>query len=193
MQLNFDKIEKYVFDGLSGFNYYEESRRTIIRSYGEARLKLVCQLLAATSMNNYMKSNVTQMRKALYQIEHGLPFKGYLGNVVKYLELAKKGEEFPGRKTNSFWKNLSGEDENCVVVDIWMLRAFGITNRESPTKRDYDAIENWVQQKSIERYVKPCQLQSMIWCGVRQLTNGKDETNFSTVIERTANNLFNCI
>lgn len=184
-------IPEYVWIGLGGLRYYEECEQAIITHFGEKRHKLMAQLLAATSMNNQMKANATQARKALYQLEHGLPFTGYLPIVKTYLELARLGREFPGRKTNNFWKAMYGHD-TAVVVDFWMLEAFGYTNR-SPTKGQYDLIEAWVQREARKRNVSARGLQAMIWVGVRTKKYGYDETNFSTVFARTSNNLFNVI
>jgi hypothetical protein len=83
-------------------------------------------------------------------------------------------------------------DKDAVVVDIWILRAFGCSNL-SPTKKQYDWIESWIRAEAYSRKIQPRQLQAMIWIGCRELTNGPDEVNYSTALIRKMDNLFKVI
>jgi hypothetical protein len=207
--MNTDNIEKYIVTGLRDQYWYEECEKTFTTLFGPDRLHLVTQLFAATSINTSLKSNITLFRKALYEIENGLPVGRYLPNIQMQLERIRAGQELSGRKIRSFAAAMSG-DANAVVVDVWLLRAFNMNRqyfrqkkgaekgrgnmRESgASEKQYDLIESWVRQKAVRMNIQPRQLSAMIWAGVRITTNGDRQTHYKEILTQKFTNLFNCI
>jgi len=54
-----------------------------------------------------------------------------------------------------------------VPVDIWMLRAYGITNRTKPTKAQYDRIEQAVIAEAKQAGMSIRDYQIMRWVKAR--------------------------
>lgn len=193
-------IHRYIFIGRNDFNWYQDCENVFLKLFGKEKLELVCKLFAATSINTSLRSNITLFRRALYEIENNLPVGKYLPNIQLQLRQIREGKDLTGRKINSFAKAMSG-DKNAVVVDIWLLRAFGCNNRYFRTKsqtvreggatdRQYDKIEGWIRHEAWCMGIEPRQLSSMIWAGVRISTNGKDDTHYKDILERKLTNLF---
>lgn len=198
--MNTDKIDYYIKLGTKDKNWYEECQRLFEEHYGVERLELVCSIFAATSINSSLKSNIRLFRKALHEIENGLEFSNYLPVMKTQLERIRAGESIRGRKINSFARAMSG-DKNAVVVDIWLLRAFGedrqyrrsLTDRPQSggaTNRQYTEIEAWVRIRAAELELEPRQLCAMIWAGVRIDQTGDKETHYKTILEHQLFNMF---
>lgn len=156
------------------------------------------QLFAATSINSSLKSNVRLFRKALHEHENLLPFSVYLPVMLLQLKRIRAGEPIQGRKINSFAAAMSG-DPNAVVVDIWLMRAYGeevryvhkgVTRNASPTSKQYDQIENHVRYLAYQKDLEPRQLSTMIWSGVRIATNNDRETHYENVLRQQLYNMF---
>jgi hypothetical protein len=132
--MNTSKIARYVWIGRKDFNWYRDCEEVFVELFGRDRLRLVCQLFAATSINTSLKANITLFRKALYEIDNGLPRGKYLPNIQAQIDSIRAGGELSGRKINSFARAMSG-DPDAVVVDVWLLRAFDMDKkyfRKSP-------------------------------------------------------------
>lgn len=70
-----------------------------------------------------------------------------------------------GRKIHNFHKALLG-DENAVVVDRWMLRAYGLPSKSSklaPTTLEYDMIERLVKEGAERTGSTPREYQASLW------------------------------
>lgn len=126
--MNTSKIARYVWIGRKDINWYRDCEDVFVELFGRDKLKLVCQLFAATSINTSLKANITLFRKALYEIENNLPISNYLPNIQQQLKQIREGGELTGRKINSFARAMSGDSE-AVVVDIWLLRAFDMDKK----------------------------------------------------------------
>lgn len=122
------KIARYVWIGRKDLNWYRDCEEVFVELFGRDRLTLVTRLFAATSINTSLKANITLFRKALHEIDNGLPIGHYLPNIRQQLEQIRAGNELTGRKINSFARAMSGDSE-AVVVDVWLLRAFDMDRK----------------------------------------------------------------
>lgn len=113
-------------------------------------------VLAITSPNQSWKGNQTLAAKHLKT--------GWIGGLPSVREGLRTGV-ISGRKVSQFAKAISG-DERAVVVDRWMIRAFG-----APMGRAaYPEIEQGITDAADILGISPRTLQATIWCIVR----GKD-------------------
>lgn len=187
--LDYTSVPRYLWNGRKDQHWYRDCKETLIEIFGEDKLQLVCNLLAATSINSSLKSNLRLFDKAFHQYENGLPFTGYLPNIQDQLEKIAQGQELSGRKINNFSKAMAG-DRNAVVCDIWILRAFGqdkqYVRKTGPHKNlarsggasnsQYNAIENYIKENCLKSDLHPAEMTSMIWAGIRIEWTGKSNT-----------------
>lgn len=203
------KIKTYAEIGSKDLNWYQDTQVVFEDLFGHERLHLVTRIFAATSINTSLKSNITLFRKAYYEIENHLPIGRYLPNIQNQLQRIRTGQDLSGRKIRNYANAMSG-DKNAVVVDVWLLRAFGMDkkyfrkpkegskargiNRSSgPTDRQYTMIEDYIKKLAKKMKLQPRQLSSMIWAGVRITTNGDTETRYDRILKNKLTNLFNMI
>jgi len=164
-------------------DWYLETRQTIVEIFGESEAWFVCQLLASTSINSALRSNVSLFAKAYVELKTGKPFSGYIPVMLNQLERLRNGQPISGRKISNFARAMFGDDQ-AVVVDLWIMRAFGLDTRRklktgrfgnwTPSKTQYDTIENWIIETAPELGLKPRELCSMIWSGIRTTQTSKD-------------------
>lgn len=176
--MNTSKIASYIAKGAKDRFWYADTQALFEELFGPPpMLTLVTKLFAATSINSSLKSNIRLFRRALYEIENGLPLGKYLPVMAMQIDAIRNGRPMSGRKINSFAAAMSGDTE-AVVVDIWLLRAFEESNKYfregSQTFREggatswqYDVIEEYVRQEARIRGLEPRQVSAMIWSGVR--------------------------
>lgn len=69
-------------------------------------------------------------------------------------------------KTESFARNIAG-DPDAVTVDVWMVRAAGITDRDQPTVVQYREITEAVRRIAHDRGLTPAAVQAIAWIGAR--------------------------
>lgn len=195
--MNTDKIPVYIWIGMNDLNWYADCKQLFIRHFGIEQLTLVTKLFAATSINSSLRSNITLFRKALYEIQHDKPFSNYLPVMLTNLEYVREGKELSGRKIKSFASAMAG-DPDAVVVDIWLLRAFGFLTKGAERSRgasnkEYTLIENYCRTLAKEMGINACQISSMIWAGIRIKTNGDKDTHYKKHLDYHLTNLFGCI
>jgi hypothetical protein len=207
--VNANNIPKYVYIGRNDVNWYQECQAVFEQLFGPEKLELVCALFAATSINTSLKSNITLFRKAYYEIENNLPIGRYLPNIQRQLAQVRAGQPLTGLKIDAFRRAMSG-DQNAVVVDIHLLRAFemdskyfrqtkgkaeGIRRNRSSgaTPKQFAEIEKWVREATPSWSVEPRQLSAMIWSGCRISKTGDKETHYKTILKHKLTNLFNVI
>lgn len=151
--------------GKAEMGWYDQVHKELKELFGQDA-PMVAQLLAATSSNSTVKSNVTLALKAYMKVKAGEPVtEGFLPAVVKQINRVAAGQPLEGRKIDNFARALVG-DPDAVVVDRWMLRAFGFTH-DAPTPHEYDVIETAVKELAKQRKVSPRQMQAAIWFGVK--------------------------
>jgi hypothetical protein len=197
---------KAYHEGTAGRGWYDQTLTELQNIYGPEDGRLMAAFLAVTSPNTTLKSNVTLALKAfeiykakgeitpesiaahLPTVENVEHQKGFLGSVVRNLNLVAKGQE-PAAKGGSlkvlrFYQALMG-DPNAVVLDRWMIRAMWpekirqLANQEglqyekyALTESQYKMMERVVQQKARELGVTPRDLQAMIWVGMKRIEEG---------------------
>jgi hypothetical protein len=66
-----------------------------------------------------------------------------------------------GQKTNNFARAIAG-DENAVTIDVWMLRAAGMTI-DSPNKTQYRELVQAVNDTAMIEGLTPRTTQALIW------------------------------
>lgn len=164
--MNTSRIGEYIRKGSKDRFWYRDTEALFVELFGSDRLGLSTQLFAATSIKTSLPANIRLFRRALNEIENGLPFSNYLPAMLFQLELIRKGEPIQARKIRNFAAAMSG-DVSAVVVDRWIMRAFGLDGDKSPTTREYDAIENLVKYAANVRGEEPRQTCAMIWSGIR--------------------------
>ena len=74
-----------------------------------------------------------------------------------------------GPKTNAFARAIAG-DQNAVVVDIWMMRAAGLSV-DSPNKTQYTEISQAIKRVANRFQMTPRSMQALIWIMVRGSAN----------------------
>lgn len=197
------KIARYIWIGRRDINWYHDCEQLFCELFGRERLIITAQLFAATSINSSLETNVTLFRKALYEIENNLPTGAYLPNIKNQIMNIREGRELSGRKIRSFAAAMSG-DVNAVVVDIWLLRAFGMSKQHmrhtgphagrlrdnGASNSQYTKIENYVREESAAMGIEPRQMSSMLWAGVRINTNGYKETHYARLLRHQFTTLF---
>jgi hypothetical protein len=196
-------IDKYIQIGMNDKLWYEECEKLFEEIYGKERLKLVAQLFSATSQASSLKSNIQLFRKALHQWDNNLPFIGYLPGIQRQLQRLRSGEGLSGLKIKAFANAMSG-DSQAVVVDRWLLRAFGMDKlsirqtgphkgkalSSGATKKQFYQIEGWVRGKAVVLGLEPRQLSAMIWSGVRITMSGDRETHYKTILKQKLYNMY---
>lgn len=75
-----------------------------------------------------------------------------------------------GLKTNAFAKAIAG-NQNAVVVDVWMMRAAGFTDKLSPTQKQYHAIEEALRKVATKHGMTPRAMQALLWIVIRGSAN----------------------
>lgn len=190
--LDYSNIAQYIWVGQRYKNWYKDCTDILIEIFGDKNLDLVSSLIAATSINTSLKSNITLFKKAYTEFKEGREFSNYLPIIKTQLEQIRSGKGLTGRKISSFAKSLAG-DKNAVVVDLWMLRAFGIDKKRGATKREYDTIEAYITEQAHIMGLHPCELQAIIWVGIRKIQTGSVDNSFEYMLRYNFNNLFSNI
>ena len=86
---------------------------------------------------------------------------------------AVSGESFGGRKIQKFVAALLN-DKNAVVIDRWMLKAFGFPQKITDAR--YRTIENWIMQQAEKENMEPRQVQAALWTGIKLLEGRQGDT-----------------
>jgi len=187
MKAVFDNIPRYLYNGRKDKFWYSDTRAGLVDMFPGENIDLIIDILCATSMNTSLKSNVTQFFKAFYMVQNDEPFEGFLPAMIMQLDLVREGKPLTGRKIGSFSRAVKG-DKSAIVVDIWIMRAFGIYvkgKRETPSKKEYDEIEKYLQCQAPLMNLEPRQMCSMIWSGIRTEQTGKSNTTRWDMIIRS--------
>lgn len=191
-------IPHYLKVGAKDKNWYADCQHLFEDLFGAERLTLVANLFAATSINSSLKSNIRLFRKALHDIENNLPFSNYLPVMLMQLERIRKGDSIQGRKITSFAAAMSG-NADAVVVDIWLMRAFGLESLRPTGKtsgvsnKHYDLIELYCRELAVKEGLQAREVSSMIWSGVRITFTGDKETHYRNILRHQLFNMFETV
>lgn len=184
--MNTDNIGRLIAIGARDQHWYRDTEELFAGIYGRERLHFITQLFAATSIKTSLRGNVKLFRKALKELNHDLPFSNYLPVIRFQLDRIRRGEPLKARKIRNFAAAMSG-DKNAVVVDRWIMRAFGYDGNLAPTDKQYDEIEQWIQGYAEMTSREPREVCAMIWSGIR-----KDRvTRYDSVLKSQLTPLFN--
>ncbi len=205
--LLFSKVGRYLWNGRSDQLWYPHAHDELIRLLPDVEPKILFNILAGTSMNTTLQSNIKLFFRALGQYKHGTKvlikvpgmnqeietqFKDMFSGAVYQLWYFFEHGRLNGRKISNFAGALSG-DILAVVVDIWIMRVFGVDRQyrartmekksRSPTKKMYDAIEYYIRWAAPLLDLEPRQIQAMTWGGIRtEETGGGNKKTYTHFI-----------
>lgn len=168
---------KYMRHGIDCADWYNGTAQRLQEVF-EDDAGLFADILAATSPNTSVSGNVTLAMKAYQQLKNGKDFAGFLPIVCKMLAIVKHNYEtgealpFGGEKVQNFARALRG-DMSAVVIDRWMLRAFGW---KCLTELRIAKMTAWVRRTAQRYGMTPCEVQAAVWCGIKRL---EDSSGFS--------------
>ena len=125
----------------------------------DVSLEQAASIVSAFSPRQRWSTNV---RQAL-RFAHGDDTMRCLPNNLKMAQRALEigFDALNGKKTNSFARNIAG-DENAITIDIWMMRSAGLT-KDSPNKTDYSQLSEAIEKISQETAMTPRTIQALIW------------------------------
>jgi len=125
----------------------------------DVSLEQAASIVSAFSPRQRWSTNV---RQAL-RFAHGDDTMRCLPNNLKMAQRALEigFDALNGKKTNSFARNIAG-DENAITIDIWMMRSAGLT-KDSPNKTDYTQLSKAVEKIAQETAMTPRTIQALIW------------------------------
>lgn len=133
---------------------------SIYKSRGmNVSLEQAASIISAFSPRQRWSVNV---RQAL-RFAHGDEEMRCLPNNLKMAKSALEigFDALNGKKTNSFARNIAG-DENAVTIDIWMMRSAGIP-KDSPSKKDYSQLSEAIEKIAMETALTPRTVQALVW------------------------------
>lgn len=182
--MDFRNLPRYIIKGASDRFWYQDCYNEIVKIFPEEDPRILFDFLAATSMNATIESNVKNFFKALAQYQQGKPFRGFMPNVIIYLNLSASGKEFPdsGRKVKNFTKAMQGS-KSAIVVDIWVMRAFGIRDRRTPGNKIYNQIEEYYQEQAPLLGWEPREMCAATWSGIRTEETKSRATTYEEFIK----------
>jgi len=103
------KLQSYTAQGLKGKDWYERSAKAVLSAFNNDAVlaEKFFQVIAITSANTEVAANFTKAANAWTQFAEGRPIKIGTENENKKIDaLLNFGEEWEGRKTNTFYSNL---------------------------------------------------------------------------------------
>jgi hypothetical protein len=124
-------------------------------------------LLAATAAHASVKTNVKLAVKAYNQIKDtgSIARESFMRHHYSSIHAVIATGKPNGRKSQAFYHALIG-DTDSVVVDVWMLRYYGITAK-APNKTQYDTLASRIRAEAIEHGMHARDYQDMLWCKIR--------------------------
>lgn len=197
------KISDYIDTGWHDRYWYKHTQEMFEEIFGKDELKLVASLFAATSMNSSLKSNIRLFRRAYDEIKRGVPHVRYMPGIRDQLNKLRDGGELSGNKIRAFAAAMSGDTE-AVVVDIWLLRAFGEDRKYKrhtgphagkdrsggATDKQFREIEHWVREEAKLLAIQPRELSAIIWSGARITLSGDRNTRYHEILKHQLYNMF---
>jgi len=162
------KLQQYTAEGIKGKDWYEKSAAAVLSAFnGDPILaEKFFQIIAITSANTEVSANFTKAVKGWTQFAEGRPIKVGTENENKKVDaLLNFGEDWGGRKTNTFYSNLmeamEGKDTGRSTIDLHMTRM--IFGKDAPTDAQYELAENMVRLLATKAGMVPRQVQAASW------------------------------
>ena len=156
-----DLLEK----GEPGGEWYGKALEEVSEYFGPDA-ELFIDFFAATSARTSVRANMKFAVEAYHRYKTGQPMRGFMKAHRLNLERVVRGEPIKGPKVGPFADALKG-DHNAVVVDRWMMRAFGIKG-DSPTEAQVKLITRLVREKAAQRGISPRMYQETLWKGIKR-------------------------
>ena len=162
------KLQQYTAEGIKGKDWYEKSAAAVLGAFnGDPILaEKFFQIIAITSAGTEVSANFTKTLKAWTQFAEGQPIKVGTGDTNKKVDaLLNFGEDWGGRKTNTFYLNLmeamEGTDTGRSTIDLHMTRM--IFGKDAPTDAQYELAEKMVALLAKKAGMIPRQVQAASW------------------------------
>jgi hypothetical protein len=162
------KLQQYTAEGIKGKDWYEKSAAAVLSAFnGDPILaEKFFQIIAITSANTEVGANFTKAVNGWTQFAEGRPIKVGTENENKKVDaLLNFGEDWGGRKTNTFYSNLmeamEGKDTGRSTIDLHMTRM--IFDKDVPTDAQYELAENMVRLLANKAGMIPRQVQAASW------------------------------
>lgn len=159
------KLLAFLDTGMGDADWYNTGKE--LKRYFGKDAAIMARLIAATSNNSTVKSNLTLALKAYAQwkVDPTQDIEGLMKTLLPNVKRAFEGD-LEGRKVDNFAKAILG-DPDAVVVDRWMMRAFGFKG-VAPTPSQYDIIEHAIVDMAKKKGITPREVQASIWFGVKE-------------------------
>jgi len=195
-------ISKYLFHGRKEKNWYPHTLKAFKEQFKEYDIELFVKLFAITSPRNNFKANLVHAKHAYSLFKKGKRFEkqGFLPSVVTILNDFRSGEftfekdSRNGRRKITNFANAILGDKKAVVVDSWVMRAFGLAEEYSwkdvkkaphtPRITEYDLVENYIRTLAEVSCYEPRQIVSMLWSGTRSFNSNHKVARTRKVLER---------
>ena len=162
------KLQSYTAQGLEGKEWYENSAKAVLDAFnGDPVLaEKFFQIIAITSANTEVAANFTKTMNAWQQFADGKPIKVGTENENRKIDaLLNFGEDWEGRKTNTFYTNLmeamEGKDSGRSTIDLHMTRM--LFDKDAPTDAQYELAENMVRLLASKVGIPARQVQAASW------------------------------
>lgn len=124
----------------------------------EMPLENCASIISAFSPRQRWSRNVVQA----LEFAHGGKPNGLANNLRMAENALTMGfDALRGMKTNNFARAIAG-DENAVTIDVWMMRAAGMTI-DSPNKTQYRELVQAVKNTALIEGLTPRTCQALIW------------------------------
>ncbi len=153
----------------SGVAWYRDARRlisTLARKYGRTRCT-VAGIVAATSPRQSWGRNVVVSEEFLAGGAPSGVFRDSATKARAILAGAKPLVVLGGRKVRAFYRALCGDDTACVI-DVWMLRACGLSGTARPNSNGlYARVERAVVAAARQLRVSVTEFQATLWITIR--------------------------
>ena len=165
--------KQQINDGLLWYTRLNRHCRDLALIYNVPQYKVTAIMSILSPMTSFA-NNLHDTEKML---KYGLGARKYLKSPLcfdkackaytasSYDEINSLFSERTGRKTLSFWDNMTNKHSNRATIDVHMIRHLGI--KGSLTDKKYREAEKALQEYSNKIGVKPYQLQACLWCIVR--------------------------
>jgi len=168
--------------------WYQTSARAILAHVGGNvdEADKLAQLFALYSANRAVPENSIFALRAYDEFKTTGHVTEGSGPQQQAAENVMKGIPWQGRKTNSFYGNISKYilpadrykaefGKRAVTVDIWMMRMFGYRGKlkQVPTKTQYTWIENHIQEIARQLGWQPEEVQAAAWVAMKAEEEGR--------------------
>ena len=163
-----EKLQQFTAQGIQGKDWYEKSAAAVLSAFnGDPVLaEKFFQIIAITSAGTEVGANFTKTLNAWTQFANNQPIKVGTGDTNKKVDsLLNFGEDWGGRKTNTFYLNLmeamEGKDTGRSTIDLHMTRM--IFGKDQPTDAQYELAEKMVALLATKAKMLPRQVQAASW------------------------------